>query len=147
MIILFSLSRWEETEVKDVSGPWFHCIPGDLILSVLVEDHKVLKQVLLYMKNTLFLAFPAHPVLPRSKEDCEGQALFSPPSPSACFLCFPFVFLWLIVAVSPRWKSVSHWHTPQHPGAVEGWCCPRKRGNSSSRGGAEEPLPWRVQRR
>lgn len=117
------------------------CIPGVLIQSVLVEDHKVSKQILLYMRNIIFLSLPAHPVLPRFKEDCEGQAGLSPLSPSACSLCFPFVPVWLIVAFSPRWKSASPWQTPGHPGAVAGWCCPGQRVNSHCRGGAGQPLP------
>ena len=47
---------------------------GVLVLSVLEEDHKVSKQILLYMKNILSL--PAHPALPSSEQDCEGQAGF-----------------------------------------------------------------------
>ncbi|XP_074677399.1 uncharacterized protein LOC141922163 [Strix aluco] len=60
--------REKEADLKDVSGPWFWCIPcpGVLVLSVLEEDHKVSKQILFYMRNILSL--PAHPALPSSKQ-------------------------------------------------------------------------------
>lgn len=116
-------------------------VPGVLVLSVLEEDYKVSKQILLYTRNIPSLSLPAHPALPSSKRNCKGQAGFSLPSPPARSLSFPFVLLWLIVAISPWWKLASSWQALCHPGAVGGRCCPRRRRSPPCHGEAGEPLP------
>lgn len=115
-------------------------VPGVLVLSVLEGDYKVSKQILLY-RNIPSLSLPAHPALPSSKRNCKGQAGFSLSSPPARCLSFPFVLLWLIVAISPGWKLASSRQALWHPGAVGGRCCPRRRGSPPCHGEAGEPLP------